>query len=122
VYWELKSKCSSYGYLSRREEELRSPEDCSSTVIIPAHGNRYKACRSPDGVPPASAFLSSAFLSRHAHFQEHTSERLGEQPFRIYALITPVLKKIFREMFRVAEVEKEKSPSESILLIVTVEC
>jgi len=47
AYWELKSKCSSSGYLSRREE-LRSPEDCLSTVIIPAQGNRYKACRSPD--------------------------------------------------------------------------
>ena len=48
VYWELKSKCSNSGYLSGREEELHSPEDCSSTVIIPAQGNRYKACRSPD--------------------------------------------------------------------------
>ena len=47
VYWELKSKCSSSGYLSGREE-LHSSEDCSSTVIIPAQGNRYKACRSPD--------------------------------------------------------------------------
>ena len=41
VYWELKSKCSTSGYLSRREE-LRSPQDCSSTVIIPAQGTRYK--------------------------------------------------------------------------------
>ena len=48
MYWELKSKCSSSGYLSGREEELRSPADCWSTVIIPAQGNRYKACRSPD--------------------------------------------------------------------------
>ena len=48
MYWELKNKCSSPGYLSGREEELHSPEDCLSTVIIPAQGNRYKACRSPD--------------------------------------------------------------------------
>ena len=48
MYWELKSKCSSSGYLSRREEELHSPEDCLSTIIIPAQGNRYKACRSSD--------------------------------------------------------------------------
>ena len=34
--------------MSRREEELRSPEDCSSTIIIPAQGNRYKACRLAD--------------------------------------------------------------------------
>ena len=47
MYWELKSKCSSSRYLSGREE-LRSPEDCLSTIIIPAQGNRYKACRSPD--------------------------------------------------------------------------
>ena len=42
VYWELKSKCFSSGYLSGREEELRSPRAFSSTVIIPAQGNRYK--------------------------------------------------------------------------------
>ena len=34
--------------MSGREEVLCSPEDCSSTVIIPAQWNRYKACRSPD--------------------------------------------------------------------------
>ena len=63
MYWELKSKCSSSGYLSRREE-LRSPEDCLSTVIIPAQGNRYKACRSPE-LGPLSFFLlvSSCSLS-----------------------------------------------------------
>ena len=42
VYWELRSKCFSPGYLSGREEELRSPRVFSSTVIIPAQGNRYK--------------------------------------------------------------------------------
>ena len=42
VYWELKSKCFRSGYLSGREEELRSPRAFSSTVIIPAQGNRYK--------------------------------------------------------------------------------
>ncbi len=42
VYWELKSKCFSSGYLSGREEELHSPRAFSSTVIIPAQGNRYK--------------------------------------------------------------------------------
>ena len=42
VYWELKSKCFSSGYLSGREEELRSPRAFSSTVTIPAQGNRYK--------------------------------------------------------------------------------
>ena len=42
VYWELKSKCFSSGYLSGREEQLRSPRAFSSTVIIPAQGNRYK--------------------------------------------------------------------------------
>ena len=58
VYWELKSKCSSSGYLSGREE-LRSPEDRWSTVIIPAQGNRYKACRSPDlGLLILSCLLS----------------------------------------------------------------
>ena len=41
VYWELKSKCFSSRYLSGREE-LRSPRAFSSTVIIPAQGNRYK--------------------------------------------------------------------------------
>ena len=51
AYWELKSKCSTSGDSSRREE-LRSPEDCLSTVIIPAQGNRYGACRSPDLGPP----------------------------------------------------------------------
>jgi len=40
VYWELKSKCFSSGYLSGRE--LRSPRAFSSTVIIPAQENRYK--------------------------------------------------------------------------------
>ena len=45
---ELKSNCCTSRYLSGREEELRSPEDCSNTVIIPAQGNRYNACRSPD--------------------------------------------------------------------------
>jgi len=29
-------------YLSGREEELRSPRVFSTTVIIPAQGNRYK--------------------------------------------------------------------------------
>ena len=54
-------KCSSYGYLSGGEE-LRSPEDCSSTVIIPAQGNRYKACRSPDlGPLPSSRLVVLAF-------------------------------------------------------------
>ena len=48
VYWELKSKCFSSRYLSGREEELRSPRAFLSTVIVPAQGNRYKACRSPD--------------------------------------------------------------------------
>ena len=65
AYWELKSKCSSSGYLSRREE-LRSPEDCLSTVIIPAQENRHKACRSPDlGLLPFLLFLlvSSCSLS-----------------------------------------------------------
>ena len=42
VYWELKSKCFSSGYLSGREEELRSPRAFSSTVIIPPQRNRYK--------------------------------------------------------------------------------
>jgi len=42
VYWELKSKCFSSVYLSGREEELHSPRAFSSTVIIPAQGNRYK--------------------------------------------------------------------------------
>ena len=42
VYWELKSKCFSSGYLSGRKEELRSPRAFSSTVIIPAQANRYK--------------------------------------------------------------------------------
>ena len=42
VYWELKSKCFSSGNLSGREEELRSTRAFSSTVIIPAQGNRYK--------------------------------------------------------------------------------
>ena len=42
VYWESRSKCFSSGYLSGREEELRSPRAFSSTVIIPAQGNRYK--------------------------------------------------------------------------------
>ena len=42
VYWELRSKCFSSGYLSGREEELRSPRAFLSTVIIPAQGNRYK--------------------------------------------------------------------------------
>ena len=42
VYWEFKSKCFSSGFLSGREEELRSPGAFSSTVIIPAQGNRYK--------------------------------------------------------------------------------
>ena len=42
VYWELKSKCFSSGYMSGREEELCSPRAFSSTVFIPAQGNRYK--------------------------------------------------------------------------------
>ena len=42
VYWELKIKCFSSRYLSGREEELRSPRAFSSTVIIPAQGNRFK--------------------------------------------------------------------------------
>ena len=42
VYWELKSTCFSSGYLSGREEELRSPRAFTSIVIIPAQGNRYK--------------------------------------------------------------------------------
>ena len=42
VYWELKSKCFSSGYLSGREEELWSPRAFSSTVTIPAQGNRFK--------------------------------------------------------------------------------
>jgi len=62
VYWDLKSKWSTSGYLSGREEELRSPEDCSSAVIIPAQGNRYKACRSPDLGP------RPFFSSRRARF------------------------------------------------------
>ena len=66
VYWELKSKCSSSGYLSGREEELRSPEDCSSTVIIPAQGNRYKACRSPDLSLSFRLVSSCSFLDRLA--------------------------------------------------------
>ena len=42
VYWELKSKCFSSGYLSGREEELWSPRAFLSTVTIPAQGNRFK--------------------------------------------------------------------------------
>ena len=42
VYWELKSKCFSSGYLPGREKELCSPGAFLSTVIIPAQGNRYK--------------------------------------------------------------------------------
>ena len=41
VYWELRSKCFCSGYLSGREE-IHSPRAFSSTVIIPAQGNRYK--------------------------------------------------------------------------------
>jgi len=61
VYWELKSKCSSSRYLSGREE-LRSPEDCLNTVIIPAQENRYKACRSPD-LSLLCLLVSSCLLS-----------------------------------------------------------
>jgi len=42
MYWELKSKCFSSGYLSGREEELRSPRAFLSTAIIPPQGNRKK--------------------------------------------------------------------------------
>ena len=62
VYWELKSKCSSSRYLSGREDELRSPEDCLNTVIIPARGNRYKACRPPD-LSLLCLLVSSCLLS-----------------------------------------------------------
>ena len=65
VYWELKSKCSSSGYLSGRKEELRSPEDCLSTVVVPAQGNRYKACRSPDLVPLRLLLILSCLFSDH---------------------------------------------------------
>ena len=57
VYWELRSKRFSSGYLSGREE-LRSPRAFSSTVIIPAQGNRYKGAghltRCPLLVSPCS--------------------------------------------------------------------
>ena len=46
--------------------ELRSPEDCSSTVIIPAPGNGYKACRSLDLGPLLLLVLSCLLLDRLA--------------------------------------------------------
>ena len=63
------------GTCPEEKEELRSPEDCLSTVIIPAQGNRYKACRSPDLSLLSSrlivlAFGSSRCCSRlHARLQ-----------------------------------------------------
>ena len=100
VYWELKSKCSTSGYLSGGEEELRSPEDCSSTVIIPAQGNRYKACRSPDLGCLLCLLISSCLLSDRLAAVPNCTQgfsisvrplALGQSSSRLYLILLTII-------------------------------
>ena len=67
MHRELKSKCSSSGYLSGREEELHSQKIVRCSVIIPAQGEHIEGLGRSSDVPLFDCQDLSLLLVPTAH-------------------------------------------------------